>query len=86
MDVNGASVHYATKERTPSTLVITEAMAITVDNLVVCEVEDVRRKSVQEQTDLSGLQETWTHNIKNAITGLTLVIKAKKLLPTLIQL
>ncbi|WJZ93380.1 hypothetical protein VitviT2T_012325 [Vitis vinifera] len=38
VDVNGASVHYATKERTLSTLVITEAMAITVDNLVVHEV------------------------------------------------
>ena len=40
VDVNGASVHYATKERTPSTLVITEAMTITVDDLVVHEVEE----------------------------------------------
>ena len=39
VDVNGASVHYATKERTLSTLVITEAMEIVVDDLVVHEVE-----------------------------------------------
>ena len=50
VDVNGTSAHMLSR-RTPSTLVIIEAMTITVDNLVVREVEE--EKEISPRTNRS---------------------------------
>ncbi|KAL6313083.1 hypothetical protein AAG906_006654 [Vitis piasezkii] len=56
--------------RTPSTLVIIEAMAITMDDLVVHKVER-RTESVQEQTDLSLSRSRSYANANSANTSST---------------